>query len=99
MDCTTTYDLQHRDTSDDVPQISMHAMLGHSSLKTLRIKRKIKSHDITILIDSRHTHNFILERIVRFLNLHISPYHQFNVMIENGERLACYKQCLYIVIF
>lgn len=50
-----------KDQLEDVPQISLHALLGHSSPKTLRNNRNIKNRDITILIDSRSTYNFIQE--------------------------------------
>lgn len=51
---------------------------------------------ISRIVDSGSTHNFIQERIVCFLNLHISPSRQFNVMTGNGEQLTYNAQCLNI---
>lgn len=75
LNITITPDFQQIESSDDIPQISMHAMLSHNNPKALRIKGKIKNHDITILIDSGSTHNLIQKRIALLLNLHISPSH------------------------
>lgn len=85
----------HTATDPEVlPQISLHAMLGHTSPKTLRLSGTIRNHNITILIDSSSTHNFIQERIVHFLNLPISNSNQFQVIIGNGDTLSCHTQCL-----
>lgn len=35
----TDHAIEHIDTAEDIPQISLHAMLGHNSPKTLRIKK------------------------------------------------------------
>lgn len=51
-DSSTTHDLEHIKPSEDILQISLHVMLGHNSPKTIRIKGKIKDHNINVLIDS-----------------------------------------------
>lgn len=84
--------------SEELPQIRLHAMLGHTGPKTLRLSGKIRNHNVTILMDNDSTHNFIQERIVRFLNLPISNSNQFQVMIGNGEQLVCNTQCLNVPI-
>lgn len=73
-------------------------MQGHTSSKTLRISGKIQNHNITILVDSGGTNNFIQDRTVRFLNLPISSSNQFQVMIGNGEQLVCNTQCLNVPV-
>lgn len=76
----------------------MHALLGHNNPTTLRIMGKKNNKNVTILIDSGSTHNFIQERIVRFLNLQISPAHKFHLVIGNGDQLTCTKQCLKVLV-
>ena len=39
-------------------QISVHALSGSFSYKTMRIKGKVKKNMVTILIDSSSTNNF-----------------------------------------
>lgn len=53
----------------DTPRISLHAMLGHSFSKNLRLKATIFNKDITVLVDGGSTHNFIQDRIAKFLNM------------------------------
>lgn len=40
---------------EEIPQLSLHAIMGQTNPKTLWIKGKIKSHEFTILIYSGST--------------------------------------------
>ena len=44
---------------DTNPQISLHALMGHTIPQTLRVLGHIHNQKITILVDSGSTHNFI----------------------------------------
>lgn len=81
---------------EDTPQISLHAMLGHTSPKLCPLSIRYKIEKVTILIES--THNFMQECIVCFLNLPISNSNKFHVMIDNGEQLVCNTRCLNVPI-
>jgi len=50
---------------------------------------RIKNHDLTVLIDSGSTYNFISERIANWLQLPVIPTKPFNVKVENGNPLKC----------
>jgi len=50
---------------------------------------RIENHDLTVLIDSESTHNFISERIVNWLQLPVIPTKPFNVKVANGNPLKC----------
>lgn len=75
-------------------QLSMYAMSGHSASNTFRILGTIANTQLTILVDSGNTHNFIQTRVAKFLGLHTSPApHPFKVMVGNGSVLTCSTQC------
>lgn len=40
-------------------EVSLHAIKGTNQPLTLRLPRKMKGHEFTILIDSESTHNFV----------------------------------------
>jgi hypothetical protein len=77
------------DFEDDEPQISLHALTGWSTAKTMRIMARIGNHELTVLIDSGSTHNFISERIANWLHLPVIPTQPFNVKVANGNPLKC----------
>ena len=45
--------------SSGIPEVSMHALSSHISLRTIRVKDTINYHFINILINNGSTHNFI----------------------------------------
>lgn len=51
------------------PHVSLHAMSGLSSSETFRVYGTVRNARITVLIDSRSTHNFLQTRIAQFLHL------------------------------
>lgn len=64
-------------------------MEGHTSLKTTRIIGTIQNTRLTILIDGGSTHNFIEDRLVKFMGLQTVHSNQFKVMVGNDEQLNC----------
>ncbi|XP_061358034.1 uncharacterized protein LOC133302292 [Gastrolobium bilobum] len=78
---------------DDIPGISLHAMDGQYSSSTLRLKGLINKHSVQVLVDEGSTHNFVQERIVKFLGLEVQPIGQFKVMVGNEASLGCKGVC------
>lgn len=77
----------------DTPHINLHMLVGNAATETLRIHGKIKNKELTILIDGGSTHNFIQDRVVKYLGLHTSKSSKFNVMVGNGDKLQCTSSC------
>lgn len=57
-------------------------------------KGKIKNQELTILIDDGSIHNFIQERVVRYLDLSFPRANQFEAVVENDEQLEYNNQCI-----
>ncbi|MCI22095.1 hypothetical protein A2U01_0043270, partial [Trifolium medium] len=75
--------------------LSLHAMSGYSTHNTFRIMGTIAKQQVTILVDSGSTHNFVQDRVAKFLGLPITPAPQpFRVMVGNGDTLDCATQCV-----
>lgn len=77
----------------DTPHTSLHAMLGQSFPETLCLPGTILNKNLTILIDGGSTHNFIHDRIVKFLGLNVTHANNFHVLVGNGDRLQCNSYC------
>lgn len=71
------------------PHISKHTLADNATTETLQINGTIKNKENVILIDGGSTHNFIQNRVVKFLGLQISKASKFYVMVGNGDKLLC----------
>jgi hypothetical protein len=75
------------------PQISLHALLGHTIPQTLRLLGQIHKQNLNVLVDSGSTHNFIQDRVAKLLGLPMEPTQSFQVLVGNGEELSCTHIC------
>ncbi|XP_061370707.1 uncharacterized protein LOC133313358 [Gastrolobium bilobum] len=83
----------------DAAQISFHALLGHSVPQTLRVQGRVGKAQLSLLIDSGSTHNFIQGRIAKYLGLDIHQAQGFQVLVGNGEELNCSSMCQQVPLF
>lgn len=72
--------------------------MGNAAKETLRINGTNKNKDIFILIDGDSTHNFIQDRIVKFLGLQISQSPCFQVMVGNRDKLQYTSICSKVLV-
>ncbi|XP_075515833.1 uncharacterized protein LOC142550640 [Primulina tabacum] len=82
----------------DCPEISLHALVGQPCPRALRLTAFIKKVQVQTLIDGGSTHNFIQERLARFLKLPIILSPHFSVMIGNGQSMTCQGHCPKVTI-
>ncbi|XP_071709300.1 uncharacterized protein [Rutidosis leptorrhynchoides] len=82
----------------DQPAISLHALLGQANPRALRMEGEIGHKSIQLMIDSGSSHNFIQERMVKYLNLALQPSDQFQVMVGNGQHLRCLGKCVAVTV-
>lgn len=73
--------------------LSLQALIGHPSLKTLRFFASILGHEVSVLIDSGSSHNLLQSRVANFLNISTTPIETFKVMVGNGAFLECTGFC------
>ena len=76
-------------------QLSLHAMSGSCPQSTFRICGTIAKTQVVILVDSGSTHNFIQDRVAKFLGLPTTIAPQpLKVMVGDGNLLECLTQCI-----
>jgi len=73
-------------------EITLHALIGWTIAKTMRVFAKIGSHHIIVLIDSGSIHNFICERMANLLRLLVVPTSTFSDRVANGKSFRCKGQ-------
>ena len=71
------------------PQISLYALTGWSSPKTMRVTAQVETLEVVALIDSGSTHNFISDRVAQLLRLSVISTDPFPVRVANGEKINC----------
>lgn len=79
--------------AEEVPEISLHAIAGTRTLETMRVIGKLGHESVTVLIDSRSTHNFVCERMAKRAGLQPISAGQLEVMVASGEKLESSGKC------
>ncbi|CAL9217878.1 unnamed protein product [Arabidopsis halleri] len=74
---------------DDNPEISVYALTGWNAPQIIRLLTRIGKHELTALVDSGSTHNFVSERTTRELKLRVTPVKSFSVKVADGKPLQC----------
>ena len=64
-----------------------------STPQNLKIEGYIKKKNVTVLIDSGSTHNFIHCKLAKVLNCFVYPTPKFQVMIVDGGTINCSGKC------
>jgi hypothetical protein len=68
-----------------MPKISLAAITGITQLQMLKIKGHIKKQNVTILVNTGSTHNFIDVNVANNLNLFVYPAAYIRVMVADGK--------------
>ncbi|KAI9165525.1 hypothetical protein LWI28_015644 [Acer negundo] len=76
------------------PEISFHALAGTAHPQTFRVTGRVGNKDLTVLIDSGSTHNFIDQTVVNKLGLQVIRDKIFQVTVDNKETIECTARCL-----
>uniref|UniRef100_A0ACD5VRI1 Uncharacterized protein n=1 Tax=Avena sativa TaxID=4498 RepID=A0ACD5VRI1_AVESA len=69
--------------------ISLHALAGIKTAKTMLLPVTINGERLTALVDTGSTHNFMSGDTMCRLSLQPSGAEQFRVTVANGDRLEC----------
>ncbi|KAA8522988.1 hypothetical protein F0562_009411 [Nyssa sinensis] len=79
-------EMEKEDVQEEL-QISVHALSGSLSYKTMRIKGKVKKNVVTILIDSGSTHNFLDPAMAKRAGASIQFTNPLTVVVADGTKL------------
>jgi hypothetical protein len=78
-----------KEVVEEVPEISLNAITGTPTPKTMRIVGWVKGQQVIVLIDSGSTHNFLDENFAAFLG--VKPKGQ--EAIANGQEVHSPGKC------
>ncbi|KAG6382962.1 hypothetical protein SASPL_157305 [Salvia splendens] len=73
---------------------SIHVIGPQIKPRAIRLMGRINGYEVSVLIDSGSTHNFIQPTVAEKLSLHVHPISPFRVFVGNGESLRCSYACL-----
>ena len=82
-----------RSLDEKEPEFSIHAMEGGSSPQTIRLLGLVNKKPVSILLDTRSTHNFIDPRVVQRTGFVVTPEEIFSVTIAGGDILQSEGIC------
>lgn len=68
-------------------QISLNALTGSISYRTMRVKGNVKKKLINILIDSGSTHNFLSPEVIKRVNISTEITDSLPVSVADGTKL------------
>ncbi|XP_051229344.1 uncharacterized protein [Lolium perenne] len=69
--------------------VSLHAMAGIKTAKTMLLPVTISGDRLTALVDTGSTHNFLSNTAMRRLALQPAGSRKYSVTVANGDRLPC----------
>ncbi|KAF7126963.1 hypothetical protein RHSIM_Rhsim11G0145700 [Rhododendron simsii] len=75
-------------TLEDEVHISVHALAGSNSFRTMRVVGTVKGKEMVILIDSGSTHNFIDPRVAKIYGIMVEQTPDLTVTVVDGTRLC-----------
>jgi hypothetical protein len=84
---------QDRYLEETTPTMSFRALADINTPQILKIQGYIKTKKVTMLSDSRSTHNFINYKLEKDLNCFVFPTLEFQVMIADGGTINCSGKC------
>ncbi|KAI9153745.1 hypothetical protein LWI28_015902 [Acer negundo] len=70
-------------------ELSLNVMSGVSKPSTIRLMAWVGKFEVSMLVDSGSSHNFINVNIVRKIGLRGTVIEPFDVKVANGEKLKC----------
>lgn len=78
-------------------EISLQALAGTFNPRTLCLKGSVRGRELTILIDSGSTHNFIQDSVAYHLGIGMQSLEEFKAFISSGDYLVCREVCRHVL--
>lgn len=81
---------ENSDLSDvEEVTVSIQALEGGKLTRTMRVTEEVEGKELSILVDSGSTHNFIKQRVAKRLSQSISLDTSFQVLVADDNKLQC----------
>ncbi|KAL5767432.1 hypothetical protein ACOSQ2_014215 [Xanthoceras sorbifolium] len=93
---TETVDVQEDDEpglNREEMSISHHALTGSAGLQTIRLRGKVRHREITILVDSGSTHNFLDPNTAQLTGVEIEETETLWVTVGGGGKISSKAKC------
>ena len=68
-------------------EITLYALVGSPTPRTMRVKGRIKSISLVVLVDSGSTHNFIDAFVIPDLHIPVNESQILEVKMANGDTI------------
>lgn len=68
-------------------ELSLNSMVGLTNPGTMKVRGKIQSRDMVVLIDCGATHNFISEKLVKELMIPMTDTSHYELILVSGSTL------------
>ncbi|KAL5756334.1 hypothetical protein ACOSQ2_021080 [Xanthoceras sorbifolium] len=79
--------------SKEEMSISHHALTGSAGLQTIRLRGKVRNREITILVDSCSTYNFLDPNTAKLTRVEVEETETLWVTIGGGEKISSKAKC------
>jgi hypothetical protein len=86
-------ELEKDDSIEEEMTISHHALTGSMGLQTIRLRGKVKNREITILVDSGSTHNFLDPETAKFTGVAVENTNVLWVTVGGGGKICSQAKC------
>ena len=67
--------------------LCVSSFVGFCTLHSMKVRGTLLSREVTILIDSRASHNFIAESLISDLQIRCTPTQEFDVQMGNSDEI------------
>lgn len=88
-----TEEVRREEQSGGEMEIIMHALSGSFNPRTIRLAGSIDEQQLSILINSGSTHNFVQRSVACRLGIPVQTLPEFRVFIGSGDFLTCREVC------
>ncbi|XP_062085564.1 uncharacterized protein LOC133791660 [Humulus lupulus] len=89
-----TPDSSSEDTTEEtLATLSLNSLVGISSAHTMKLAGKIGQQQVTVLIDSGATHNFISSGVVRAANIPLTETTCYGILLGTGRKVRAEGIC------
>jgi predicted aspartyl protease len=86
-------DAPNTEPEEAMPKISLATITGIAQPQTLKLRGHVKKENVTILVDTGSTHNFMDINVARKLNLFVYPAADIRVMVADGKKIDGVGKC------